>query len=296
MTNNGVRSILLRDGAVVAQQDADTHVPWWSVGKTIIASAATVLLDRRALALDAPLAGRPYTLRHLLQHTSGLPDYGGLRAYHDAVARGDPPWPIERVRAEARANKLLFAPGSDFAYSNIGYREAADLVTVAAGMPLADALSTLVLAPAGAATSRLAITRADLAHVEMGNAAGYDPGWVYHGLVVGPLREAALTIDAILAGRLFCPALLSEMMTVRSVGGPIPGRPWTNPGYGLGIMSGRWGTLAVSGHTGGGPGSVNAVYTSFIGGHRFTAATFSVGPDGDAVEHACAALLRSTQN
>jgi CubicO group peptidase (beta-lactamase class C family) len=51
-------------------------VAWWSFSKTVIAAAALVLLDHGKLELDGPVPRAPYTLRHLLQHTSGLPDYG----------------------------------------------------------------------------------------------------------------------------------------------------------------------------------------------------------------------------
>jgi CubicO group peptidase (beta-lactamase class C family) len=56
--------------------DPQPLVPWWSFSKTVLAAGVLVLVDRRKLDLDAPIAGAPYTLRHLLQHTSGLPDYG----------------------------------------------------------------------------------------------------------------------------------------------------------------------------------------------------------------------------
>src|SRR5262249_61280445 len=51
------------------------------------------------------------------------------------------------------------------------------------------------------------------------------------------------------------------MVEAHPVGGPIAGRPWRSPGYGLGIMvddaspRGR-----CMGHTGGGPGSVAASF------------------------------------
>src|SRR5215468_4255838 len=51
-------------------------VPWWSLTKTAIASAALVLVGGGRLALGEPLDSRPYTLRQLLQHTAGVPEYG----------------------------------------------------------------------------------------------------------------------------------------------------------------------------------------------------------------------------
>src|SRR3954453_22274379 len=74
------------DGTVAVGDVADTPVPWWSFTKTVLAAAALVLVDAGRLTLDTPLAGRRYTLRQLLQHRAGVPDYGALAAYHDAVA------------------------------------------------------------------------------------------------------------------------------------------------------------------------------------------------------------------
>ena len=58
-----------------------------SVSKTITASAAWMLVADGVLDVDAPLpeldgleslAGRGLTLRHLLEHRSGIPDYHDL--------------------------------------------------------------------------------------------------------------------------------------------------------------------------------------------------------------------------
>ena len=76
------------DGTVAVGDVADPPVPWWSFTKTVLAAAALVLVDAGRLTLDTPLAGQRYTLRQLLQHRAGVPDYGSLADYHDAVASG----------------------------------------------------------------------------------------------------------------------------------------------------------------------------------------------------------------
>jgi hypothetical protein len=119
----------------------------------------------------------------------------------------------------------------------------------------------------------------------MGAASTYDPGWVYHGLLVGPLDEAALCLDRLLAGHLFPESLLREMQTVHALGGPIAGRPWIAPGYGLGLMQGAVeGGLTLSGHTGGGPGSVSAAYRCANGDDTASCAVFHQGANEGAVE------------
>ena len=79
--------------------------------------------------------------------------------------------------------------------------------------------------------------------VTMGSAEGYHPGWVYHGLLVGTVADAALLLDRLLAGNLLPPDLVQEMLTPFVLPGPVPGRPWAIPGYGLGLMTGE--TTAV---------------------------------------------------
>jgi CubicO group peptidase (beta-lactamase class C family) len=285
MTAATASHIVIENGAATAAANADMPVPWWSFTKTVIAAAALALVDQRRLALDAPRANRPYTLRHLLQNTAGVPNYGGLKEYHDAVAHGDEPWPVPVLLERANADRLRFAPGQGWDYSNIGYLFARQAVEEAAGEEFGAALARLVLRPLGIDGVRLARERADLDGVAMGDAAGYHPGWVYHGLLVGPLASACLLLDRLMAGQLVSTTLLCEMLDIYPVGGEVPGRPWQTHGYGLGLMMGtsRAGRT-VLGHTGGGPGSVVAVYHFPEGAPRSTAAAFALGNDEARVE------------
>jgi CubicO group peptidase (beta-lactamase class C family) len=86
-------------------------VPWWSCTKNVLAGAALALVADEILDLDKPLPGKPYTLRNLLQHTSGLPDYGCIPEYNVAVAAGAEPWPRDDLLRRVRSDRLLFEPG-----------------------------------------------------------------------------------------------------------------------------------------------------------------------------------------
>jgi CubicO group peptidase (beta-lactamase class C family) len=155
---------IVADGELVESRVSDIEVPWWSFGKTVIAAAALTLVQDGALVLDAPLPGAPYTLRQLLAHTSGLPDYGGVGAYHAAVAAGEAPWSEAELLQRAAGERLLFAPGTGWAYSNIGYLKVVRLIEATTHAPLDRALAALVFGPLGV-TARQAITAADLAGV-----------------------------------------------------------------------------------------------------------------------------------
>jgi CubicO group peptidase (beta-lactamase class C family) len=282
-----IAHVLVREGAVVASDGDAADVPWWSFTKTVIAAAALALVRDGRLDLDEPLPNRPYTPRQLLQHRAGLTEYGRLPAYHEAVGRNEDAWPADEMLARTAADRLVYEPGKGWVYSNIGFYFVRRLIEQATECTLGDALDNLVLKPLGIVGVRFA---ADRAHYSPGC---YDPRWVYHGLLVGPVAPAALLLQRLLAGDLLPPPLLSAMCDRYSVGGPIAGRPWKTRCYGLGLMIGETtsGEL-IAGHTGGGPGSAVAVYHR-LDRPRGTAAAFEGGGRDAGVESACATLLRT---
>ena len=252
---------IARNGEIIAEHGSASIVPWWSYTKTVLAAAVLTLVRDGKLELDATIEGERFTIRQLLQHRAGLCDYGELREYHEAVARGDKPWPIDEMLRRADAGRLRYEPGSGWRYSNIGYLFVGRVIERTAGAPLASVVARSIFEPLGLGTTRFAATKADLTGVDMGQAEDYDPGWVYHGLLVGKLSEAALLLDRLLGEELLPPSLIAEMLHAHPVeGATVPERPWRAPGYGLGVMTespdGR------VGHTGGGTGSSIAVYQS----------------------------------
>ena len=248
-----LRSAIVEGGRLVGGQSPGTDVPWWSFTKTALAAAALVLVERGRLRLDDLVAGQAFTLRQLLQHRAGLRDYGELAEYHAAVVRGDPPWSRDEF-LERVATLPTRSPGTVWAYSNVGYRQVADEIERAVGGPLDVALDTLVLGPLGIEGARLAAGR------DVPMALGYNAGWVFHRLLIGPISSAALLLDRLLAGRLIGPDSLAEMR----LGFPLPqfaGPVFATLSYGLGLMTPRTHAGApMEGHTGGGPGSTIAVY------------------------------------
>lgn len=150
-----------------------------------------------------------------------------------------------------------------------------------------------MLKPLGVETARIARERADLDQVAMGSAQGYHPGWVYHGLLVGSVEDAALLLERLMAGDLLPPELRQDTLMPFVLPGPVPGRPWAFPGYGLGVMIGETtGGLTVAGHTGGGPGSTIAVYRNLNQGLSRTAAFFRTSEDQTPTEEGAFELLK----
>ncbi|WP_349292175.1 serine hydrolase domain-containing protein [Noviherbaspirillum sp. L7-7A] len=238
--------------------------------------------------------GGPFTLRQLLRHQAGLPDYGVLPAYHAAVNRGDAPWSEEIMLERVEAQRLRHKPGSAWSYSNIGYCYVRHLIERSAGEEFGIALQRLVLHPLGLKQVQLARTKYDLNGVEMGEVIAYDPRWVYHGLLVGPLGDATLLLHRLMTENLLRKDLLIAMLDGETLGGPIAGRPWLSPGYGLGVMAGKVnGGLSVAGHTGSGPGSCIAVYRDIRSGTQSCCATFSAGSHVGSIETEAVCLLAS---
>ncbi len=240
--------------------DADAMVPWWSIAKTVLAGAASRLVAEGRLPLHEPVRGRSFTLRQLLQHRAGLRCYGTSRAYKAAVAAGGQPWSAGEMLRRVGAATLSYEPGQGWAYSNVGYFLVRRIIEEDTGMPLGAALERLVFGPLGVCGVTVARDRADLDATAWGNARRYHPGWVYHGLLVGPPGAAALFLHRLLAGNLLPPDLLGRMCCGHPVGGALPGRPWRTASHGLGLMIGQGEpTGECVGHTGGGSGSTAAV-------------------------------------
>ena len=93
--------------------------------------------DIRKYLPDMPDYGRPISIRHLVQHSSGIRDYEGITtllgiAYEDTYIKQ------EVLDLLARQKALNFAPGERYLYSNSGYLllgEIVERVRVPLGTP-----------------------------------------------------------------------------------------------------------------------------------------------------------------
>ena len=217
-----------------------------------------------------PVAGASYTLRQLLQHTSGLPDYGSNPDYQRAVASGESPWTDDELLRRVNTSALLFSPGTRFSYSNVGYMFVRRIIERTADSDLENTLRASVFEPLGIEEVGVAQTPDDLDRTAWGNAQRYDPRWVYHGCIVGSVSWAATCLHRLVHGDLLAPATKREMFVPCSYDAEANGPE--DFGYGLGLMiepadSGE----RLVGHAGGGPGSTIAVFSALRG--RRTVAT-----------------------
>lgn len=267
----------------------DARFPYWSFTKTVISVCALKLVEDGTLYLDTRLSGKPYTLRQLLNHTSGLADYGQLADYHAAVAQKETPWSREKLLDLSLSQGLLFAPVQGWSYSNIGYMFVVDLIEEATGKPMRTVIDETICKPLNLKSIQLAETPAQFAQLHWDAASGYDPKWVYHGCLTGNAADAARLLHALMTGDLLRPDLMRQMLDTWSLGGALAGRPWSRHGYALGLMSGEMKNAGRAvGHSGGGPFSVNAVYHFPDLPEPITVACFTDGTDEGVAEFAAA--------
>ncbi|CUH63253.1 D-alanyl-D-alanine carboxypeptidase precursor [Thalassovita gelatinovora] len=260
----------------------DEVLPWWSFTKTLIAACLLLRAEEGVLDLDAALPGKPYSLRHLLAHSSGLRDYGTVGRYHAAVEAGEDPWPVGQMLEEARADDLLWEPGAGWRYSNIGYMQARFALEVSEGADLGTIVARRLALPLGVQSVRLARMPRDFSGL-VWDSGGYHPGWVYHGCMMGNAADATRILHGILVGGLLSSNLVDQMTALHMHGGGIEGRPWRRTGYGLGLMIGQVESGAtILGHSGCGPFSANHV--AHFPDQGVTVASFVQGGDETPAE------------
>lgn len=147
--------------------DGNAVFPLASAAKPFTSVAVLQLRDRGRLRLDDPVAkylpGFPLseiTVRHLLSHTSGLPD---LELFEPVIAvRPDHVVTATDLVPALTAWKepLHFAPGTQFRYSNINYQLLARIVEEVSGQPFGEYMQDQVFRPAGMRSSYVLGTRA----------------------------------------------------------------------------------------------------------------------------------------
>ncbi|QIG79381.1 serine hydrolase domain-containing protein [Stakelama tenebrarum] len=89
------------------------------------------------------------TVKHLLSHSSGIPDYAETRDYYDVTDGRAFGATVDGMIREAMQAPLQFEPGSRFRYSNIGYTLLGQIIEQQSGRGYADYIETELLDPMG---------------------------------------------------------------------------------------------------------------------------------------------------
>ena len=149
----------------------DTIFQLASVTKQFTAAAVMLVRRKGLLGLDDEITKYfpeiPYpgvTVRHLLSHTSGIPDYFDDADWFIKIWKEEKRVPgndeILRFLRETKA-KSYFAPGEGLRYSNTGYNLLALLVERLSGVPYEEFLQKNIFAPAGMSSTRCCHIRRD---------------------------------------------------------------------------------------------------------------------------------------
>jgi len=144
----------LRDRERGLAVDTGTPFEIGSITKQFTAAAILQLQEAHALDIDARLAtilpDAPHadevTLRQLLSHTSGLPEY--LEG-DDVEAWASKPHAFDEIIARVAGKPLVFAPGSRMAYCNTGYVLLGRVIEVVSHQRYRDYVRTHLLRRAG---------------------------------------------------------------------------------------------------------------------------------------------------
>lgn len=180
----GLALAVIRDGQLVRSQgyglaNIELNVPvkpetvfqLGSIGKQFTATAILLLAEDGKLSLDEPIAKyfptaprswKNITIRHLLNHTSGLADYtddkyvrpGGLIPLHAELTD-------EEIFHRFTTLPFDFKPGEKWKYSNTGYAILGFLIHKVSGQSYGDFLEARVFKPLGMSSTRV-ISESDI--------------------------------------------------------------------------------------------------------------------------------------
>ncbi|WP_412074891.1 serine hydrolase domain-containing protein [Streptomyces xanthophaeus] len=232
----------------------DGQVRIGSNTKTFTAVVVLQLVGEGKIDLDAPVEtylpglvrgegidGRHITVRQLLQHTSGLPDYESLVGEDILQHRYFEPRDLLDLAFRRKAD---FAPGTNWAYSNTNYVVAGLIVQKVTGRPLAEETDRRVIKRIGLrhtyfpAPGDVTIREPhpqgyhrDAAGAPLRDVTEIDPSAAWAaGQMISTNSDLNQFFTALLAGRLLPAAQLAQMRTTVPIGD-------TGAGYGLGLLS-----------------------------------------------------------
>ncbi|MFD0665873.1 serine hydrolase domain-containing protein [Thermocatellispora tengchongensis] len=249
-----------------------------SATKTYVATVVLQLVGEGKVDLDAPIEdylpklvrgkgidGRKITVRQLLQHTSGLPNYTGFITDYFEIRHTymDP----RQVLDLALSHKASFAPGTKWEYSNTNYILLGLLVQKVTGRPIGEQVTDRIIKPLGLKDTYwpgigeqgirsphpegYAYRKPGAPLVEF---TEMDPSWGWAaGQMIATPSDVNRFYRALLDGKLLKPAQLAEMRrTVKDESIPFG---WQ---FGLGLVKIK---LSCGGHAWGHGGDIDGYET-----------------------------------
>lgn len=248
--------------------DPSMHFRIGSNTKTFTATAVLQLVDECLLSLDDPveqwqpgLVSAPgVTIRNLLNMTSGIPDYSGTDAFVQEL--GNDPlhvWPPQELIDLVATTPAMFAPGSQWSYTNTNYIILGLIVEALRGQPLETVIQERILDPVGLAETEFPTTPDIPAPGTHGVLVLIDDNldplqtqsinvspsafWAA-GAMTSTVGDLERWVPVLAEGSLLSPGLQAERMTlvpipIANVFAPFPGSDAATlpAGYGLGLFA-----------------------------------------------------------
>jgi D-alanyl-D-alanine carboxypeptidase len=297
------RTVVLRAGRAEVGRPgaprASDHMRIASISKAYSAAVALRLVQDGRLGLDDTIAQRvpqlpaawgAVTVRQLLDHTSGLPDYtrsDGFARHAQTTPRGfvSPDGIVDWVRADP----LAFAPGSRYAYSNTDNIVIGLIAQTITGRPYGTLLREIVFGPARlrqtSFPTAVALPRpflhgyvwADGRAQDVSTFLSPSGAWASGAIFATP-SDLGRFIRADL-GRAFFGAEQQREQLRFVAGSPSPAGPGTNAA-GLGIFRYTSRCGVVYGHTGNFPGYVQFAAATRDGSRSVTTSLTIPAPSG----------------
>jgi D-alanyl-D-alanine carboxypeptidase len=280
---------------------ATDHMRIASVAKAFSGAVALNLVRDGSLGLDdtisqrlpgMPAAWGAVTVRQMLNHTSGLPDYTRSDAFAEQ-AKNDPRGFVSpaTIIDWVRADPLVFAPGSRYEYSNTDNIVVGLIVEAVAGESYGAALKRIVFDPARLRRTSFPTKVALPAPFIHGylTAPGERPedastllspsgAWA-SGAIVSTPKDLNAFIRADLGLRFFSRAQQRQQMRFVTGGESSPPGPGRNSA-GLALFRYRTKCGTVYGHTGNFPGYVQWAAASPDGRRAVTTSLNIPAPSG----------------
>ncbi|WP_236246018.1 serine hydrolase [Streptomyces sp. CC210A] len=322
----GAIAVLTRDGrtrvytagvgdlATGRPPQLDDHMRIASIAKAFSGAVALRLVDRGLLSLDdtigtrlpdQPAAWHAVTLRQLLQHTSGLPDFSGSPEFQ-RIVQADPRHVFDsrRLLDFVADEPLLFRPGTLYEYSNSDNVAVALMAEAVTGRRYEELLRELVYRPLGLRRTSLPsghllphpflhgydVTPPD-APEDVSEAISASGAWASGGIVSTP-RDLGAFIRGYGGPALLSEETREEQLSFRPGDSSEPAGPGTNAA-GLAIFQYTTRCGVLYGHTGNTPGYTQLAATTPDGRRSLT---FSVNTQiGKSLKPALLARLRTVQ-
>ncbi|MFD7553864.1 serine hydrolase domain-containing protein [Streptomyces sp. NPDC059835] len=302
------------DVATGRRPDPDDHMRIASIAKAFSGAVALRLVDEGRLSLDdtigellpaQPAAWRAVTLRQLLQHTSGLPDYSADPEFL-RILQADPRHVFDprKLLDFVAGDPLLFRPGALYEYSNSDNIAVALMAEAVTGRRYEELLRELVYRPVGLRQTSLPLgyrlprpflhgydVTPPAEPEDISEAVGTSGVWASGGIVSTP-GELGAFIRAYGGPALLSAKTRKEQLTFRPGDSSEPEGPGTNAA-GLAIFQYTTRCGVLHGHTGNFPGYTQLAATTPDGTRSLT---FSVNTQtSKGMKPALLARLRTVQ-